>query len=830
MTSVRPKADGLLATQEDRWRAGERVTVEHFLTADPTLYHEPGVVLDLIYGEVLLRRAAGEQPHPDEYAARFPTLADKVRDQFDVDAALAGDETLPPTGPYTPVPGLPTPPGYELFEEIGRGGMGVVYRARQTGLDRVVALKLIRSGDLADPTERARFAAEARAVARLSHPNIVQVYEVGEVNGCPFLALEYVPGGTLANVLTGLVAPAAAAALVATLARAVQHAHEQGIVHRDLKPANVLMSAGCGVQSAEWLLKSSLRAPRTAVKITDFGLAKLLNAGDAHTPTGDFLGTPNYAAPEQVVGAVVGPAADVHALGGILYHLLVGRPPFAGTTVVETLDQVRFVDPVAPSRLRPGLPRDLETIALTCLHKDPARRYTTAAALAEDLNRYLSGRPILARPVGTVERAVKWARRRPAVAGLTAALAVLLVAAVAGLATLWQREAAARAGERTEREKAEAARAGERAERERAERRSADLMIANARLSWLADDFAAARATLVDCPPHLRNAAWAYLDLATTPPVRDLTAAATVKFLAYRGDGRLLAGLPDNGRPHVWDVSTGRETADFTTPLPGCRAATFTPAGQLRVVSLPDLRAGKGPRNGLEVYDIDPMTAEARLIWHRPVRTNNMALSPGGTYLATVGVNARTIHILDGATGDPVHDLTDHFPAIMAFAFASSGRWLATIGGGLVRVFDPAVGKIEWSMPTPPDVPIFRLQAKGIVADGRRIAFGQTRGTELPSIAIRGPGAAAGPEMQLRYAAIGQVAVSQDGGRLAVAGLHEREVGIWDLDTRGEGLRLRAHPGPITALAFSPDGRFLAVACAGGRVAVWKVLPETAAE
>jgi serine/threonine protein kinase len=369
MTAVRPNTDALLAAQEDRWRAGERVTVEHFLTADPTLYREPGVVLDLIYGEVLLRRAAGEQPHPDEYAARFPTLADEVRDQFDVDAALSGDETLPPTGPYTPVPGPAAPPGYELFEEIGRGGMGVVYRARQVQLDRVVALKLIRSGDLADPPERARFAAEARAVARLSHPNIVQVYEVGEVNGTPFLALEYVPGGTLANVLTGLVPPGPAAVLVATLARAVQHAHDQGIVHRDLKPANILISAECGVRGGEDGVgtSSAFRFPHSSLKITDFGLAKHLHAGDGPTRTGDFLGTPNYAAPEQIGGTSVGPPADVHALGGILYHLLVGRPPFAGATAVETLDQVRFVDPVPPTRLRPGLPRDPETIALTCL-------------------------------------------------------------------------------------------------------------------------------------------------------------------------------------------------------------------------------------------------------------------------------------------------------------------------------------------------------------------------------------------------------------------------------------------------------------------------------
>jgi tetratricopeptide (TPR) repeat protein/tRNA A-37 threonylcarbamoyl transferase component Bud32 len=321
-------------------------------------------------------------------------------------------------------------PGFEILEEIGRGGMAVVYKARQAGLNRFVALKMIYA---TTPSETlARFRREAETVARLDHPNIVRIHEVGDLEGQPYLALEYVEGGSLAGKLTGPLAPRVGAALIQTLALAVQHAHERGIVHRDLKPSNILLayeSAADG--SADHRVLPSAWVP----KISDFGLAKDLTRELTQTQTGAIMGTPSYMAPEQATGRMhqVGPAADVYALGVILYEVLTGRPPFQGATLLEALEQTRSREPVQPSRLQSALPRDLETICLRCLQKDPHKRYASAAALAEDLRRFLAGEAIRARPVTRWERSYKWARRRPADAGLLALATVTLVALVAGL-------------------------------------------------------------------------------------------------------------------------------------------------------------------------------------------------------------------------------------------------------------------------------------------------------------------------------------------------------------------------------------------------------------
>jgi formylglycine-generating enzyme required for sulfatase activity len=291
--------------------------------------------------------------------------------------------------------------------------MGVVYKARHLALKRTVALKMVLAGGHAGPRELARFRTEAEAVARLQHPNIVQIHEVGEAGGHPYCALEFVAGGNLAAALGGEPMPARAAARLAeSLARAMQLAHSRNVVHRDLKPANVLLAAD------------------GTPKITDFGLARQLDTDSGETRAGDVMGTPSYMAPEQASGRghEAGPAADVYALGAILYDCLTGRPPFKGKTTVETLDQVRTREPVPPSRLQPGTPLDLETICLKCLRKEPERRYASAGELADDLVRYLRGEPILARPAGRAERAVKWVRRNPVVTGAAAAVVLALAA------------------------------------------------------------------------------------------------------------------------------------------------------------------------------------------------------------------------------------------------------------------------------------------------------------------------------------------------------------------------------------------------------------------
>jgi tRNA A-37 threonylcarbamoyl transferase component Bud32 len=308
--------------------------------------------------------------------------------------------------------------GYEVIEEIGRGGMGIVYKARQPGLNRVVALKVILSGEHAGPEARARFRAEAEAVARLQHPNVVQIYEVGEHSGLPFISLEYCPGGSLDRQLAGRpLPPGKSAATIRALAEAVQAAHTAGVVHRDLKPANILLDAA------------------GTPKVTDFGLAKRL--GEAgKTATGAILGTPSYMAPEQAdcKGRPVGPAADVYALGAILYECLTGRPPFKAAHLLATVRQVVTEEPVPPRQLNPQTPRDLQTISLKCLEKDPRRRYPSARALADDLLAYQRGEPIAARPPGVFGRIDRWARSRPALAATWIALTLLYLNHLALLA------------------------------------------------------------------------------------------------------------------------------------------------------------------------------------------------------------------------------------------------------------------------------------------------------------------------------------------------------------------------------------------------------------
>ena len=341
-------------------------------------------------------------------------------------------------------PELPTVAGYEVLGVLGGGGMGVVYRARHLALGRSVALKMMRSA-FPHPGEVERLRTEAAAVARLQQPNIVQIYEVGETRGVPYLALELVEGGSLDARLKGTpVPPATAARVLLPLARAMHACHAAGIVHRDLKPGNVLLGGPAGTPLDE-----------CRPKVTDFGLAKLLDGDSGATRSGDVMGTPSYMAPEQAAGRTrdVGPATDTYALGVILYEMLTGRPPFVGVSVPEVLDQVRRQEPVAPRRLVPGVPRDLETLCLKCLAKEPAGRYPSALALADDLDRFLQGRPVAARPVGPASRAWRWGRRNPLVAGLLAVLA-LVTASGFGLVTWkWRAEVAARREAEAQRER-----------------------------------------------------------------------------------------------------------------------------------------------------------------------------------------------------------------------------------------------------------------------------------------------------------------------------------------------------------------------------------------
>ncbi len=386
---------------EQRLKVGERARVEDYLLRFPVLGEDDHAVWQLIEAEYQLRRLREPDLQWDEYGHRFPRFGPTQMDS-------------PPSQSVHPaVALLVSIPGYDIQGILGRGGMGIVYRAHHRQLDRPVALKMIKTGPDASPEELELFQSEARAVARLQHPHIVQIFEVGQSAGQPFFSLEYVPGGSLADRLNATPQPPHdSARLVETLARAIEHAHQHGIVHRDLKPHNVLLTA------------------TGDPKITDFGLAKWLDR-EGDTVSGVPMGgTPSYMAPEQAAGRTreIGPATDVWALGTILYEMLTGRPPFKGTSRWDTLEQVQHTEPAAPSQVQPGIPWDIETICLKCLQKEPARRYASALELADDLRRFLNGEPIRARRTGPVEHLVKWVRRKPFQAALAGALLLVLAA------------------------------------------------------------------------------------------------------------------------------------------------------------------------------------------------------------------------------------------------------------------------------------------------------------------------------------------------------------------------------------------------------------------
>jgi WD40 repeat protein len=665
-------------------------------------------------------------------------------------------------------------PGYEILGELGRGGMGVVYRARQVRLNRTVALKMILAGGHAGPAALARFRTEAEAVAQLQHPNIVQIYDVGEAGGLPYFSLEYAEGGGLDRRLDGTpLPPREAAALVETLARAVHEAHRKGVVHRDLKPANILLSA------------------EGTPKITDFGLAKRLDSQDGQTQTGAVLGSPSYMAPEQAAGKAreVGPAADVYALGAILYELLTGRPPFRAATPLETVMQVVSADPVPPGRLQPGLPRDLETVCLKCLGKEPSRRYGSAEALADDLGRFLAGEPIAARPVGAWGRAVKWARRRPAVAAMLGLLAVVTGLGFAGVVSQWRRAERHRAratyqAERAERQKDRAEYQKERAEQARAtaEARLYAASVALAHREWLAGNLARARQLLEQCPTRHRLWEWAYLDgLCRTDRMTLRGHPSWVTRAAFRPGGGQIVSAGEGGSVRVWDADTGALLKEVEAR--GI-ALALSPDGRLAAT-------GRGPE--VLVWDLDkggpPLTLRGTgegAVFPGGFQSD-AAFRPDGRRLAAGGLD-KAVHVWDLDTGKELHRLRGHADVALCVAYSPDGKLIASSGSLVSVELSESDGALAG---TSGAVRLWDAETGGLV-----------RAWGVPRAGVR------------------RLAFSPDGTRLATAGLDD-VVRVWDPADGREVAALRGHKGFILGVSFSPDGRMLASACRDGSVKLW---------
>jgi WD40 repeat protein len=726
---------------------------------------------------------------------------------------------------------------FEILRELGRGGFGVVFLAHDPELRREVALKVPRADALVTAELRARFRLEAQAAAGLEHPNIVAVYEAGEVGAVCYIAAAYCPGITLAQWLRQRSEPPPccdAAALVAALADALQHAHSRGVLHRDLKPANVLL------QSAK--PQAADVAPLTThqPKITDFGLARILAEGEEHTRSGVIVGTPGYMAPEQAAGKnrAVSTAADVYALGVILYELLTGRVPFQGATALEVLRQVEAAEPPRPRSLRPAVPRDLETVCLKCLQKEPERRYASAAALADDLRRFLAGEPVQARPVGRLHRTWRWCRRNPALATITG-LAVIALVAVAVVSVLfgWNEARNAAELERSLRES--------RAHLRTAEYRLADnyrergLALCEQGevgpgVLWMARGLEVAPADADDLHRNLRHnlAGWGRL----LTPLRASLAHPpdAVRAVAFSPDGKtLLTGSAITGQARgeitgaarLWDADTGRPLGPPLALPREARVVAFSPDGKTFLTACGDRGLVKGERlDEARLWD----AATSRPVGP-PLRPGGLivaaAFGPDGKSIWTVTYQ-RTVQSWDPGTGQPLGAPLRLVNVIPAAAFSADGRTLVTVEQtpqlqSRVTVWATATGKpVAPSLPFPGVIRTVTLSP-----DGRTLLTGSDRVFRFWDAATGKP---LGPNLD-QPALVGAAAFSPDGRTLATGLATEPGVQLWDAATRLPLGPPLPHRGPALAVAFSPDSRLLLTGCnLDSSARLWEVAPGVA--
>jgi WD40 repeat protein len=689
-----------------------------------------------------------------------------------------------------------------LLEKIAEGGMGVVYRARQLSLNRIVAVKMIQPGRVGSPEMVLRFRAEAEAAASLHHPNIVPIHETGECEGQHYFSMDYIEGKNLAEaVREGPLPSARAAQLVAKIAEAVHYAHQHKILHRDLKPSNVILD-----EAGE---------PR----VTDFGLARRLGGDSSLTLTGQVFGSPRFMPPEQASGrrGAVGPHSDVYGLGAILYYLLTARPPFVGETMETTLAQVLEQEPVSPRLLNASVPRDLETICLKCLEKEPSRRYASAQSVADELGRFLEKKPILARPVGIVGKTVRWCRRKPALA--TALGAVVLVAAVGfvGILTEWRR-----------------------AEQHRRHAESSDLLsrrnayAADMQLAGLALEKGDRLLALNLLDKHrpagkfeIRNLkSEAQLATRHPPPATDLRGwewrylwqlcqgeelftlcrrPVGIRTLAVSRDGKFLAIATRSGG-ELWDLASRQRLAE--SPLAEASAVAFSPAQDLLALGI-TTAAGQAE---VGLWD----AGERRIIktLKRDAEVSCLAFSPDGRLLATAEKGGR-VQVLDWQTAQVLTNFTTP-PRFSTFlAFSPDGRQLAIGGSGPTRLFDLRTGTT---------LPLQRQPGASVVElafspSGDLLAVGYAWQQGILLLCDTRTGATRW-ELTNHTATVTGLVFTPDGQRLASAS-EDGTIRVWNLADGTELQRFQSSREGLTALVLLPDGKTLISGGSGGSVCLW---------